>query len=189
MALTSLRLDVTFDRELHMLRAICALFGRRVRAKRRATRKAAAYLALLAEAYGPLPARPFSEEPPLVGALTFDATGLAALARGDVRARSYLARAVGSVTRIIIPATTLIEPRMAAVAEAVAVGEIVDIDESIARSAARIMAESQLTLPLDALVVACAAREDSSGIVTADRAGMNNLVRAAARPQLHVFSL
>jgi predicted nucleic acid-binding protein len=185
---TSRRLDVSYERELHLLRSFCALLGFKPAVPEQSSApKAARYLAALAEAYGPLPATPFPHEPPLVRALTFDATGLAALARGDVRARAYLARAVGSIARILVPATALLEPRLAAVADAIA--EIVELDESVARSAAQIMNDARLTLPLDALLVACAARERSTGIVTADSVAIGDLVRAAALPELHVFAL
>ena len=128
MALTSLRLDVTYDRELNMLRDLGALFGfRRAPRERRRVPRAAAYLALLADAYGPLPAESTPDERPLVEALTFDATGLTALAHGDVRARRHLARAVASMARILVPATALLEPGAAAFAGAVA--EIVEVDE------------------------------------------------------------
>ncbi|MBD5656719.1 MAG: hypothetical protein IAI50_16290, partial [Candidatus Eremiobacteraeota bacterium] len=64
-----------------------------------------------------------------------------------------------------------------------------ELDESLARSAARIMAGARGGVPLDALVVACAAREHSSGIVTSDGGGIAGLVRAADRPGLHVFAI
>ncbi|MBD5656386.1 MAG: hypothetical protein IAI50_14570, partial [Candidatus Eremiobacteraeota bacterium] len=111
MTLMSGRLDVSFDRELTLLRRFLDFLGLDAAWPQERTPKAAAYLALLAGAYGPLPATPFLEEPPLVRALTFDATGLEALARGDVRARGYLARAVGSLARIVVPSTALVEPR------------------------------------------------------------------------------
>jgi len=182
------KLDVTYDREREVLRAIRALLsGKSPTDEHPHVTKASAYLKLLAEAYGALPAHPFPSEPPLVGALAFDASGLTALACGDVRARTYLARGVGALARFVVPATVLLDPRVSAVADAFA--EVLAVDAGAAREAARLLANAEGAAPLDALLVACVARETSSAIVTANGAVYAALARAAARPDLHVFAV
>jgi len=181
------KLDITFDREREVLRALRALFsGKPPSAEQTPVAKASGYLKMLAEAYGTLPTQPFRSEPPLVGALAFDASALTALACGDVRARSYLARGVGSVARFLVPATVLLDPHVAAVADAFA--EVRAIDAAAAREAARLLANAAGGAPLEALFVASVAREASSAIVTANGADYAALV-SAARRDLHIFAV
>jgi predicted nucleic acid-binding protein len=158
-----------------------------VRPKRELIPKAARYLALLSEAYGSLHPSHLDATLPFVKTLVLDASGLAALARGNPRARAHIARAVGTIADIVVPATALLDPLLAPAADAV--GEIVPIDARIAREAARLMVRAQLSLPFDALTVACAARGGAAGIVTADPSGVGALVRATERDDLYVFGL
>ncbi len=149
--------------------------------------KAVTYLATLSEAYGPLTPRALAEQTPAVAALILDPAILGKLARGDVRARAHIARAVGGLARILIPATALLDSKLGPIADAV--GTIAAIDADVARKAGELVARARLTMPLDALTVAVAARQPSAALLTTDRVGMAALARAAHHPALHILTL
>lgn len=200
MSRSSARIEISVKRECKALQAVYGLFVRRKQnpvqhpatierlgpAEAQACgAKAAKYLAVLASAFGPLDAEVLPPDIPHVDALLIDASGLAALAGGNPAARAHLARAVGSLCAIVVPATALLDEARARIAEAI--GEIVPIDTAIARTAAVIMLRSGLTLPFEALSVACAPSASAAGIVTADPFALGALVRAGGRCDLHVF--
>jgi len=187
------RIDVTYDVESRLLGSIIDFINQRRRGHADAlqeppsTSKAATYLATLSEAYGPLPPRALAEHTPAVAALVLDPAMLGQLARGDARARAHIARALARPTRVLIPATALLDARLAPVADAV--GTLVPIDADIAKDAGELIARARLTMPLDALTVAVAARQASAALLTTDRIGMAALVRAANHPALHLLTL
>lgn len=166
--------------------------------------KAARYLATLAAAYGPLVPGPGTAaadadadadahadaERRIVDVLVLDASALMALARGNARARGHLSRAVGALSRVVVPATALVDAAHLRVAEAV--GDILTLDDATSRLAATLMTDTGLTLPAIALAVACAAHPAHAGrvaIVTADGAHATVLARATNRYELYVFAV
>ncbi len=152
------------------------------------TAKASRYLGALVAAYGPLSREDAADlDAPLVDLLVVDATALAALARGNVRARAQLAHAVGALARIVVPATALVDAAHQRVAEAV--GTIVSIDASIARTAARLLLETPGAPATSALAVACAMHARRSAILSAEETALASLARATHRDELYVFAI
>ncbi len=150
--------------------------------------RAARYLGSLAAAYGPLEAADESESPgPLVDVLVLDTSALAALARGNVRARAHLSRAVGALARIVVPELALVDAAHTRVAHAVA--EIESVDAALAGAAARMIADTGLVAPTTALAVASAARSPRTAVLTADAVIAAAYARASARPTLYVFEV
>lgn len=168
-------------------------------AANRTPMKAARYLATLAGAYGPLPPEPGTAadadadadaEIRIVDVLVLDASALMALAHGNGRARGHLSRAVGALSRIVVPATALVDAAHLRVAEAV--GDILTLDDATSRLATSLMTDTGLTLPAIALAVACAAHPAHAGrvgIVTAEGAHATVLARATNRYDLYVFAV
>lgn len=186
-------IDITFDAESRFIGSVLGLLrGRRRVAEsptgtETATWKAAAYLATLAEMYGTLAPAALAQTTPAVATLVLDPSALKALARGDGYARAHVARAIGMLARIEIPATALLDTRLMPVAEAV--GSIVPIDEDITQIAGELLARVGVLMPLDALTVALGVREGSAALLTTDRPGISALARAAAHPGLHVLTI
>ncbi len=187
------RIDVTYDIESRLLGSVIDFIKHRRQPDANASQQpntasnAVTYLATLSEAYGPLTPGALAEQTPAVAALVLDPTILADLARGSVRARAHLARAIGGRARVLIPATALLDAKLSPIAEAV--GTIAPIDADVARKAGELIARARLTMPLDALTVAIAAREPSAALLTTDRVGMAALARAARHPALHILTL
>jgi len=146
---------------------------------------AARYLAALAATYGPV--EPANTDAPLVDLLLIDASGLVALARGNARARAHLAHAVGSMTRIVVPATALLDAAHARIADAVA--EVVENDPECARAAAELIARTGVVSPSTALAVAFATACGRAAILTADAAGAQRLASEAGCTELYVFAV
>ena len=152
------------------------------------TEKASRYLGALVAAYGPLSREDLADlVAPLVDLLVVDATALAALARGNVRARAQLAHAVGALARIVVPGTALVDAAHQRVAEAV--GTIVSIDASIARAAARLLLETPGAPATSAIAVACAMHARRSAILSAEETALVSLARATHRDELYVFAI
>lgn len=149
--------------------------------------KASRYLATLVDAFGPLPAMELAADVPFVDTLVLDASALAALGRGNVRARAHVARAVGSLTRIVVPATALRDRAHQRIAESLA--DVVAVDPVEARLAATLLADAPGADPYDAITVAAATHTDRAAIVTMEKDALERLVDAAGRPQLYVFSI
>ncbi|MBC5801201.1 MAG: hypothetical protein GIX03_08720 [Candidatus Eremiobacteraeota bacterium] len=186
-------IDVTYDAEARLLGSVIDFIKRRrlrhadAPSQQATTSKATTYLATLSQAYGSLPAGVLAEQTPAVTALVIDPAILHELARGNARARAHIARAAGALARIMIPATALLDARLAGVADAV--GSIAPIDAEIARAAGELIGRARLAMPLDALTVALAARQPSAALLTTDRIGMAALARAANHPALHLLTL
>ena len=152
------------------------------------TTKAARYLGALVAAYGPLPPDDAATlGTPLVDLLVLDATALAALARGNLRARAQLARAVGALARIVVPATALVDALHQRVAEAV--GTIVTIDRPIAHEAARLLLAKPGTSATAALAIACTMHARSAAILSSEGAALEPLARMSRRSDLYVFAI
>lgn len=152
------------------------------------TTKAARYLGALVAAYGPLPPDDAATlGTPLVDLLVLDATALAALARGNLRARAQLARAVGALARIVVPATALVDAAHQRVAEAV--GTIVTIDRPIAHEAARLLLAKPGTSATAALAIACTMHARSAAILSSEGVALEPLARATRRSDLYVFTI
>ena len=191
------RIDISYEHERAALRAVAAAFsprrrkargaGRKRAAARTGNTKAAQYLAALSDAYGPLPSDALQAELPPFTSLLLDASALAALARGEARARAYLMRAVGCAARVLVPASALLETRLGAVADAV--GEIVPLDETVGREAAALLDETGCSAPLAALIVACAARRRPAAIMTAEPSLIGELARATSQAELFVLAV
>ncbi len=152
------------------------------------TAKAARYLGALVAAYGPLPDEDTTMlGTPLVDLLVLDATALAALARGNIRARAHLARAVGALARIVVPTTALVDAAHQRVAEAV--GTIVAIDRPIAHEAARLLLATPGAPATAALAIACTKHTRRAAILSAHGNALAPLARATYRSELYVFAV
>lgn len=149
--------------------------------------KAGLYLATLNDAYGPIPSAILGLETPFVDTLVLDSSGLDALASGNVRARAHVARAVGSLSRIVVPATSLRNATHQRIADLLA--ETLVADSAHARLGALLLASVPGADPFDALTVAAVARAERAAIVTTNPAPLERLVAEAARPNLYVFSV
>ncbi|GAC1557286.1 MAG: hypothetical protein NVS3B17_05700 [Vulcanimicrobiaceae bacterium] len=150
--------------------------------------RAARYLGALVAAYGPLD--PLDEADaawPLVDLLVLDASALAALARGNARARAHLSHAVGSLARIVVPVTALVDATHARVARAI--GDIEPVDAAAARFAARGILATGIVAPTTALAVAAATRAERAAILTGDVDATTAFVRFAERSELYVFAI
>lgn len=187
------RIDVTFDAESRFLGSMFGLLRGRRRlaesptAAETGTWKAAAYLATLADMHGTLAPAALAQSTPAITTLVLDPSALKALAHGDAYARAHVARAIGMLARIEIPATALLDTRLVPVAEAV--GTIVSIDEDITRIAGELLARVGVLMPLDALTVATAARDEAAAVLTTDRPAVSALARAAGHPGLHILTI
>ena len=152
------------------------------------TAKAARYLGALVAAYGPLPLEDLATpDSPLVDLLVLDASALAALARGNVRARAQLARAVGTLARIVVPTIALVDAAHQRVAQAV--GTIVTIDRPIAHEAARLLVATPYSSAMAALAIACTMHTRRAAILSAECAALGPLARATHRSELYVFAI
>ena len=149
--------------------------------------KASRYLASLADAYGPVPPSELRPDVPFVDTLVLDASALTELAAGNIRARALVARAVGSLARIVVPATALRSGTHQRIADLLA--DVLPIEASHARTAAKLLLAAPGSDPYDALSVACIAYADRAAIVTTAAERLDRLVRAAARPNVYVFSI
>ncbi len=203
------RIRVTYEGELRMLSRIVRFFrrGRRPEAvdgpvpaelavkghverdvrRRRPVRDDAlartdidAYLEVLTHRLGPLAEATGLLDFVGVRVFVVDASGLAALARGDALARAYLTYASATGASVVVPATLLLDASIRDVANAVAT--IVGVDATVAVGAGELMARTHLALPSDAIVVAYAAsRAERTAIVTADPVALATFVRASER--------
>ncbi len=185
MGLLSARVEITFHRERAALEALVRLFRR---ATAHDESRAADYLAALSKAFGPLPdSAAGGSRTPLVATLVLDAGALMELARGNVRVRAIVARAVGSRARILVPATSLTDPAAAAIAPFVAA--IVPVDAPLAARAGTYMARARSARPLEAFAVACAAGAAPAALVTADPVVAGALARAADQDAVLIFGV
>jgi len=125
--------------------------------------------------------------------LILDSGAVIALARGDPRARAFLARAAELMAPVEIPVVVVAEtvrggPRDAPVNRVLkAVGAIADARESHGRSAGRLLGLARSADTVDALVVAQAVGAGGAHILTGDREDLERL--AAPHPEVWIHRL
>lgn len=123
--------------------------------------------------------------------LILDSGAVIALARGDVRARAFLARAVELKALVEVPVVVVAEtvrggPRDAAVNRVLkAVGTIPDAREMHGRIAGGLLGAARSTATIDALVVAHAVAAGGAHILTGDREDLERLAAPHARVRIH----
>jgi predicted nucleic acid-binding protein len=116
--------------------------------------------------------------------LILDAGAVIALARGKTRARDVLARAIAARFEVLVPAVVVAETvrgdgaRDAPVNRVLAmVHGILPLEESIARSAGRLLGVSGSDATIDAIVVASVVRLGGGSILTDDVEDYQRLCR------------
>ncbi|MES1211789.1 MAG: type II toxin-antitoxin system VapC family toxin [Acidobacteriota bacterium] len=125
--------------------------------------------------------------------LILDSGAVIALARGDQRARAFLARALEVMASVEIPVVVVAEtlrggPRDAPVHRILkAVGAIPDAREAHGRIAGQLLGMARSAHTIDALVVAQAVEAGGACILTGDREDLEHL--AAAHPEVWIQPL
>ncbi len=107
--------------------------------------------------------------------LILDSGAVLALASGNERARRFVRRAISARAAVIVPAVVVAEttrggPRDATVNRVIkTVEDVAPVTEDVAREAGRLLAGARKSnATMDALVVASAARRESTIILTGD---------------------
>jgi len=107
--------------------------------------------------------------------LILDSGAVIALASGNERARRFVRRAISARAAVIVPAVVVTEttrggPRDATVNRVIkTVEDVAPVTEDVAREAGRLLAGARKSnATMDALVVASAARRESTIILTGD---------------------
>lgn len=123
--------------------------------------------------------------------VVLDSGALSAISTSPVQLRALLQSQFDGVLEFVVPSVVLAEsltetPRDARTNAALALMTIVDIDEPIARAAAKIRHARRLrrASTIDALVVACADHELGSVIVTGDPEDLRPLASEHARSRV-----
>lgn len=125
--------------------------------------------------------------------LILDSGAVIALARGDQRARAFLARALELMATVEVPVVVIAEtirggPRDAPVNRVLkAVGSIPEAREGHGRTAGRLLGAARSTSTMDALVVAQAVEAGGAHILTGDCEDLERL--AAPHPEVWIHSL
>ena len=125
--------------------------------------------------------------------LILDSGAVIALARGDQRARAFLARALELGVQVEIPVVVVAEtirggPRDAPVHRVLkAVGSVPVAREAHGRTAGRLLGAARSTGTVDALVVAQAVEGGGAHILTGDREDLEGL--AAPHPEVWIQPL
>jgi len=125
--------------------------------------------------------------------LILDSGAVIALARGDQRARAFLARALELGVPVEIPVVVVAEtvrggPRDASVHRVLkAIGSIPDAREVHGRTAGSLLGASRSAGTVDALVVAHALVGGGAHILTGDREDLERL--AASHPEVRIQPL
>lgn len=138
-------------------------------------------------------ARPRRELQQASQRLILDSGAVIALARGDQKARAFLARALELGSPIEIPVVVVAEtirggPRDAPVNRVLkAVGSIADALEIHGRIAGRLLGEARSAHTVDALVVAHAVEAGGAQILTGDPDDLERL--AAPHPEVAIHPL
>ena len=138
-------------------------------------------------------ASPRREDRPAPQRLILDSGAVIALARGDQRARAFLARALEVMATVEIPVVVVAEtvrggPRDAPVHRILkAVGSIPDAREAHGRTAGRLLGIAGTVHTIDALVVAQAVESGSAQILTGDREDLERL--ASPHPEVWIQTL
>ncbi len=107
--------------------------------------------------------------------LILDSGAVLALASGNERARRFVRRAISARAAVIVPAVVVAEttrggPRDATVNRVIkTVEDVAPVTEDVAREAGRLLAGARKSnATMDALIVASAARRESTIILTGD---------------------
>jgi predicted nucleic acid-binding protein len=125
--------------------------------------------------------------------LILDSGAVIALARGDLRARAFLARALElrvpvEVPVVVVAETTRGGPRDATVNRVLkAIGPVPEAREAHGRTAGRLLAAAHSTHTVDALVVAQAVEAGGAHILTGDEEDLGRL--AAFHPEVWIQPL
>jgi predicted nucleic acid-binding protein len=125
--------------------------------------------------------------------LILDSGAVIALARGDGRARAYLARALELEATVEIPVVVVAEtirgrPQDAPVNRVLkAVGSVPEAHEVHGRSAGRLLGASRSIATVDALVVAQAVEAAGAHILTEDRKDLERL--ATRHPEVWIHAV
>jgi predicted nucleic acid-binding protein len=122
--------------------------------------------------------------------LILDSGAVIALARGDQRARAFLARALELGAPVEIPVVVVAEtvrggPRDATVHRVLkAVGSVPEAREAHGRTAGKLLGAARSSGTVDALVVAQAVEAGGAHILTGDREDLERL--AAPHPEVWI---
>jgi predicted nucleic acid-binding protein len=134
-----------------------------------------------------------SAPPPAAQRLILDSGAVTALARGDARARAFLARALELRAAVEIPVVVVAEtvrggPRDAAVNRVLkSVGTITELREVHGRVAGQLLGAARIAATVDALVVAHAVVAGGGQILTGDQQDLARL--AESHPEVTVHAL
>jgi predicted nucleic acid-binding protein len=125
--------------------------------------------------------------------LILDAGAVIALARGDQRARAFLARALELKAQVEIPVVVVAEtvrggPRDAPVNRILkAIGTVPAARETHGRIAGQLLARARSRSTVDALVVAQAVAAGGAHVLTGDREDLSRL--AGSHPEVRIHAL
>jgi predicted nucleic acid-binding protein len=125
--------------------------------------------------------------------LILDSGAVIALARGDPRARAFLARALDLAAPIEIPVVVVAEtvrggPRDAPINRVLrSIGSVPEAREAHGRTAGRLLAMAGSAATIDALVVAHAVEAGGAHVLTGDREDLERL--AAPHPEVWIHPL
>jgi predicted nucleic acid-binding protein len=137
-----------------------------------------------------VPRRESRQAPPR---LILDSGAVIALARGDRRARAFLARALELLAPVEVPVVVVAEtvrggPRDAPVHRVLkAIGTVPAAQEAHGRTAGRLLGAARSASTVDALVVAQAVEAGGAQILTGDRDDLERL--AAPHPEVWIQPL
>ena len=136
------------------------------------------------------PTRRADEAPRL---LILDSGAVIALARGDHKVRTFLARAITARALVEIPVVVIAEtvrggPRDAPIQRLLkTVGSVPEAREAHGRTAGRLLGAARSSSTVDALVVAHAVEAGGAHILTGDRDDLERL--AASHPEVWIQPL
>jgi predicted nucleic acid-binding protein len=125
--------------------------------------------------------------------LILDSGAVIALARGEQRARAFLARALTLEALVEVPVVVVAETVRGGARDAPvnrvlkAVGAVPEAREIHGRSAGRLLAAAGSTATVDALVIAQAAEAGGAHVLTGDREDLERL--AASCPGVWVHAI
>jgi predicted nucleic acid-binding protein len=124
--------------------------------------------------------------------LILDSGAVIALARGDQKARAFVARAVEAGAEVLVPAVVVAEtvrgrgPRDAPVNRVIAAIDLVAaIDEAAGRTAGHLLGATTSEATIDALVVAAAIHVGGGRILTSDPNDLELLTQGIPEITVH----
>ncbi len=167
------RIDVSTDLERAVLRRLGAAVAR-------------LFVRSPSQRSGPL-ALPLRRTDAPPSCVVLDARALAGFARREPPAYERVTRLTDGGARLLVPATVLLDAR--APGDVPGGVTIVPLDAALAERAARLVSAARLSLPFDALLVACVPDGMPGTIVTADAVAARAFARAANRPDIGVVAL